>query len=74
MQSSASRDSTCLVRVEINVKRKRSCCSDGRELSFLISSSGVIECSDVRDGGGSVVLPLAGVADIAWTATMLRNR
>lgn len=67
MQSSASRDSTCLVSVEINVKRKRSCCSEGRELSFLMSSSGVLECSDDRDGGGSLVLPLVGVAAIAWT-------
>ena len=41
MQSSGSSPSTCFVRVETNVRRYRSCCSEGRDCSFLMSSSGV---------------------------------
>jgi hypothetical protein len=41
VQSSGARLSTCFVRVETKVKRYRSCCSEGRDCSFLTSSSGL---------------------------------
>lgn len=43
MQPSASRFCTCFVRVVTNVKRYKSCCSDGKAWSFETSSSGVDE-------------------------------
>ena len=66
MQSSGGSDTTCFVRVETNVKRYRSCCSEGRACSFLMSSSGL---RDSRRGGGGSLVPLRelgrGVEDIA---------
>ena len=53
MQSSAAKLSTCFVSVETKVRRYRSCCSEGRDASFLTSSSGVGEVS-TRDVGASL--------------------
>lgn len=50
VQSSGDKDSTCFVSVETKVRRYMSCCSDGRDWSFLMSSSGFEEGSLAMGG------------------------
>lgn len=45
MQSSEERDSTCFVKVDTKLKRYKSCCSEGRDWSFVTSSSGLGDAS-----------------------------
>jgi len=60
VQSSGARASTCLVRVETKVRRYRSCCSEGRDWSFLTSSSGLGGSSDRGFGASGAPFAVLG--------------